>query len=64
MTVQNPESDPRRLSVHNQSHARTEQTPVSREAEKVETLMRTIRDDARSLSDTYPKQTIVPEGGE
>jgi hypothetical protein len=50
--------------VQNQRHVRIEETPISREAEKAEALMRTIRDDARSLADTYPKQTLVPEGGE
>ena len=27
-------------------------------------LLRDVGDDARSLSENYPKQTVVPEGGE
>ena len=50
--------------MQNQNLARIEENPVSRKTEKIDTLMRSIRDDARSRSESYPKQTLVPEGGE
>lgn len=44
--------------------AQIEETPALRKVEKLDALLRDIRDDARSLSEAYPKQTVVPEGGE
>lgn len=47
-----------------QRKVRTEENPVDRDARRVDTLLRDIRDDAKSLSESYPKETVVPEGGE
>lgn len=50
--------------MRNQSQVRIEKTPIVKQPEKLDALLESIRDDARSLSRTYLKQTIVPEGGE
>lgn len=51
--------------MQNQNTARQlEETPELRKVEKLDALMREIRDDARSRSQSYAKETLVPEGGE
>lgn len=47
-----------------QRQIRPEVSPDPRKKEQLDTVLASIRDDARSLSPSYSKQTIVPEGGE
>jgi hypothetical protein len=50
--------------VQTQNTARIEETPALRKVEKLDALLREIGDDARGRSQSYAKQTLVPEGGE
>ena len=50
--------------MQTQRQVQTEKAPADRKTEKLDALLRDIGDDARSLSESYPKQTVVPEGGE
>ena len=51
-------------SVEAKRQVRTDDQPTTRRREKLETLLREIRSDARERSPRYRDETLVPEGGE
>ncbi len=50
-------------TVQTKPQVRTENQPSRRDVE-LENLVQEVAEDARDLADRYPKETIVPEGGE
>lgn len=50
-------------SVQSKSQVRTESQPTRRELE-LDNLLQEVAEDARERAARYPKETIVPEGGE
>lgn len=49
--------------MQSKSQVRTESQPTRRELE-LENLLQEVAEDARERAARYPKETIVPEGGE
>ncbi len=47
-----------------QQTVRIEEQPLTEKTRRHEALLQDVADDARSLAATYPKETLVPEGGE
>ena len=43
---------------------RTEEHPVSRKIEQLDALLEGVARDAEGRAESYPKETLVPEGGE
>ncbi len=42
---------------------RTEEHPVERQIERLENLLEGVARDAKERAESYPRETLVPEGG-
>ncbi len=43
---------------------RTEENPVRRKIERLDALLEDVARDAEERAESYPTETLVPEGGE
>ncbi len=43
---------------------RTERHPETEKTEKLDALLKEVAEDAHQRGESYPEETLVPEGGE